>query len=254
MLNVLKQALLQRLRSAALKRHHHLIADWKLHNYPLAQHLGRLFALYQIDCVLDVGANLGQYHDLLREDAGFEGWIISFEPVQKYVNHLRRRSAADPHWIIIDYALGASHGAAEIHVTQSPGLSSFLTPSSKALPSFWEGELVNNEPVRIARLDDLLPALRSETGCRSLYLKLDTQGFDLEVIKGARDSLDHVRALQIEASIRAIYEGMPNWRESLEMLERQGFELSGMFPVHHDRSMRLIEFDCVMVNSAFLPA
>ena len=81
-----------------------------------------------------------------------------------------------------------------------------------------------------------------------LYLKMDTQGFDLEVVRGAPAVLPTVRALQTEASILPLYQGMPSWITAVETLQGLGFEISGFFPVSTDPNMRLIEVDCVMVN------
>jgi hypothetical protein len=66
-------------------------------------------------------------------------------------------------------------------------------------------------------------------------LKIDTQGYDLEVLKGAENTLQSIRALQLEASVRPIYEGMPGFREVLDYLMSRGFALSAMslcwFPI-----------------------
>jgi FkbM family methyltransferase len=252
MLKNLKRRFMRGLKNAALRRRHHLVPDWKLGDYPLARHLDRIFRLHEVDCVLDVGGNMGQYRDMLREDVGFRGWIISFEPVRKYIRHLRRRATTDSRWIIVDCALGAAESTAQIHVTNSPGLNSLLSPNTAGMPEHWERETTVEETVRIARLDDLLPDLRKRADFRSPYLKLDTQGFDLEVLKGAAQNLSEMRALQTEAAVQLLYEGAPTWRDSVRVLEGHGFELSGMFAVDHDRDLRLIEFDCLMVNRRFV--
>ena len=58
-----------------------------------------------------------------------------------------------------------------------------------------------------------------------------------------------MRALQTEASVKSIYAGLPKWIESIQHLSELGFELSGMFPVSHDNSWRLLDLDGVLVNS-----
>jgi hypothetical protein len=76
----------------------------------VALQLRELLARLEIDCVLDVGANAGQYHDFLRDKAFYEGQIVSFEPVSRHVELLRERARADGHWHIEGYALGAKDG------------------------------------------------------------------------------------------------------------------------------------------------
>jgi hypothetical protein len=88
----------------------------------------------------------------------------------------------------------------------------------------------------------------------SVYLKLDTQGYDLEVLKGAAGSLGSVQALQIEAAVQPLYRDMPDYRTMLAELEARGFALSAMFPVSHDARLRLIEFDCLFVRDGVAAA
>lgn len=248
----LKQYLKDTMVRLAHSREYELIPDWEIDKQPLVRHLRAIIEHYRIDCVFDVGGNLGQYHDLLREDIGFKGLILSFEPVQKYVEVLHARAVADAKWQVFDFALGSTDSMATINVTKSPGLNSFLEPRTDAVKDYWSvGEVIGTEKVRIRMLDEMFQGLRGEHGFQSPYLKLDTQGFDLEVLKGARDSLNEFRALQTEASIKPLYQEMPDYRDVIEYLAVAGFELSGMFPVSHDKALRLIEFDCLMTNRLY---
>ena len=93
-----------------------------------ALHLRELLAHLDIDCVLDVGANAGQYHDFLRDRVQYDGPIISFEPVSHHIDALRERSRGDRDWHIEGYALGSSDGSMPINVMVSDQFSSFLEP------------------------------------------------------------------------------------------------------------------------------
>jgi FkbM family methyltransferase len=236
----------------AKTRGYEVIPFWKMDAVPLVNHLRKLLEQYKIEVVLDVGANKGQYHDLLRQEVGFQGEILSFEPVSKYHKMLKARSVEDPLWQIYDFALGSEPGEAEINVTQSPGLNSFLSPRTDVVDGFWkEGSIVATEKVKIRTLSEVLGEAGIDCATRGVYLKLDTQGFDLEVIKGAGALLNDIRALQTEASIRPIYNGMPSYIEAVNILNERGFDLSGMFPVTHDDALRLVELDFVFINSRF---
>lgn len=249
----LKRQLMRQVIRLARARGYDVTPSWKVQGQDLARHLRALVAYYRIDCVLDVGANRGQYHDLLREDVGFEGWIISFEPVRRYADRLLARAAADSKWRVFDLALGSADETAEIHVTLSPGLNSFLKPRADAVPGFWRKDpLIGTESVHVRTLDGVFDPLQKECRFRSPYLKLDTQGFDLEVLKGGQQTLSRVRALQTEASVLPLYQGMPDWQEVVRYLAQRDFELSGMFPVVHDDALRLIEFDCVAINRRYV--
>jgi hypothetical protein len=80
------------------------------------------------------------------------------------------------------------------------------------------------------------------------FLKIDTQGWDLQVLAGAEGCLSHVDAFQSEVSVQAIYEGMPNLASSLAEFTRMGFAISGLFPVILDSQLRAMEFDCIVVR------
>ncbi|WP_114971813.1 FkbM family methyltransferase [Rhodoferax ferrireducens] len=249
---VLKKYLRTTLVKLANSRHYELIPSWRFGIQPLARHLKAIFETYKIDCAFDVGGNLGQYHDLLRDEVGFRGWIFSFEPVSKYVDILKMRSSSDSKWRIFDFALGSTPGMASINVTKSPGLNSFLEPRKDAVLDYWSADSVSGmEEVCIKTMDGIFEDLVKEHEFSAPYLKLDTQGFDLEVLKGSANFLRNFRAMQTEAAIMPLYKGMPDFREVIEYLMLANFELSGMFPVSHDKSLRLIEFDCLMTNKLF---
>lgn len=238
--------------SEARRRGYEIIPYWKMHELSLVNHLRKVLKLYNVDVVIDVGANKGQFHDLLRQDIGFHGQILSFEPVSRYYDLLMTRSAEDSAWQIFNFALGSERGEAEINVTQSPGLNSFLAPRKDVVSGYWkEGAIIGVEMVQIKTLDDVLEEIGLDCSTKNVYLKLDTQGFDLAVLKGAEKSLPNIPALQTEASIRPIYEGMPTYTEVVDFLTQTGFNLSGMFPVTHDDFLRVIEFDFLFVNKAY---
>lgn len=248
----LRKMLGKSVTSMAAKRGYEIIPFWKIGERPLVGHLKQVFARYGIDTVIDVGANKGQFHDLVRNDVGFRGRIHSFEPVSTYAEGLRRKSVTDTAWKIHPYALGSAPGTAEINVTLSPGLNSFLAPRTDVVTGFWTDNSVSCvEKVAIRTLGEVLAEEGIDCSRQGVYLKLDTQGFDLEVIKGAGKSINGIRGLQTEASIRPIYHGMPTYSETLQKLNELGFALSGMFPVTSDESLRLVELDFVFINNHF---
>jgi FkbM family methyltransferase len=232
-----------------------VVPNWRMGSFAFTQHLRKLFEWLEIDCVLDVGANTGQYYDLLRRDVGYRGWVISFEPIPEHVAALRRRAAHEPAWRIEGMALGATAGRASFNVMVGTQFSSFLVPDHSATTQFLSANAVRETiDVAVHTLDEVLPGLARELAVRRFYLKLDTQGFDLEVVKGAHASLPGIRALQTEASVTPIYRGSPDFATTIRELQQCGFELSGIFPNNPDHFPRMLEFDCCMVQRAHLPA
>jgi hypothetical protein len=98
-------------------------------------------------------------------------------------------------------------------------------------------------------LDELLTGLEQPRP----YLKLDTQGFDLDVFTGAGDRIEEFVGMQSELPLMQIYEGMPRLPEALGVYEAAGFDVAAMYPVSRQgKTGRVLEFDCVMVRGSLL--
>jgi FkbM family methyltransferase len=219
------------------------------------RHLAHLLDRYEVDLVLDVGANLGQFARTLRA-VGYTGWIVSFEPVSATFARLSTELAADPRWRGRQLALGREPGRAEIKVLSNSDLSSFRTPHERALARHpREFAMTQREEVTIATVDDLLPGILEETGARRVFLKMDTQGFDLEVFRGALRSLASVCGVMSELSFDPIYEDIPRFDQALLAYMAEGYRLTGLYPVLRNREdLTVIEFDGVLVRPATLGA
>jgi FkbM family methyltransferase len=206
-----------------------------------------------VSAYIDVGARQGEYGQWLRRN-GYDGWIFSFEPVSRSFASLSELTANDERWVIHNQALGREPGQAEINVTQGTAFSSFLTPSDYASETFGpRPAIAASETVQIGTVDEVFDGLLARVQTPRVYLKMDTQGWDLEVLQGAGQSLARIDALQTEIGAQALYEGMPTMRESLEYLDAIGFAVSGMFTVHLDQKLRVVDFDCVAVKTVTGP-
>ena len=216
------------------------------------EHVVAVLHHYRSNCVLDVGANKGQYARKLRA-AGYDGWIVSFEPVAADFAVLSEHAAADPRWTVHQLALGREEGSVEMNVV--PGtLSSLLPPTEFGAQRYAQLQDLSLQTVQVRRLEDVWDELTGHVpDCRP-YLKLDTQGFDLEVFAGLGTRAEALVGMQSEVALLKIYEGMPTMTEALAVYGAAGFEVSGMFPVSRERRTgRVLEFDCFMVREAALP-
>jgi FkbM family methyltransferase len=208
--------------------------------------LPKILALNRIDAVIDVGANRGQYIDFLRHDVDYAGPIYAFEPIPDNLAVLRRRFAADPSITIFPYALGSATGVIRINQMADSVFSSILQPTHDEIGQFTgKNEVARAIDVEMRTLDALRRSGELPVAGRRVYLKLDTQGYDLEVLKGAGEMIELVQALQTEASFQHIYEGMPGFLDAFAMLRGLGFKACGLFPVSLDPALHLIEADCV---------
>jgi len=225
-----------------------LARRWRKGQRELREHLRGLFEAQRVDGAIDVGAHRGKYFRFLREDVGFRGPVLSVEPIAELARALEPRAAADGNWRVVRCALGANAGSARLNVMASSDFSSLLDPSEASTRQFAGlNAVARTEEVPLRTLDELVAAALPAP--RRLYLKLDTQGYDLEVLRGGPRTLERVVALQSEISFIPLYAGMPSWRESIERIEALGFAASGVFAVSRDASLRLVEADCVFVRA-----
>ncbi len=92
-------------------------------------HLARFFDRFEIDCVFDVGANFGQYAEMIR-GLGYRGDIVSFEPIPEAASALRAKAQADPRWHIEEKALDETIRQVAFNIMSSSQFSSLKLPSA----------------------------------------------------------------------------------------------------------------------------
>ena len=204
------------------------------------QTLAGLLSKLSIDCVIDVGANEGQYARLLRR-LGFTGLILSFEPNPEVFKLMQGAFAKDHAWQGFNCALGSSEEELDFNVFEHSQISSFL-PGSALVHS----KLVRTLKVPVHRLDAFLPQVLPDWGNRRIFLKCDTQGFDLEVIRGADGTLPQVYGLQSELAVQSLYGGMPGYLEALHFYEGLGFVLIDLWLNNRTAGGDVLEYDCLM--------
>jgi FkbM family methyltransferase len=194
-----------------------------------------------------VGANEGQYGKSLRK-LGFSGYIFSFEPVAETYSKLKAEAESDPRWRVYNFALGSENCVKEINVFGASVFNSFLCPAAtpKDVYSHPDFNTFNHQMVSVKTLDSVYDEVveQIEDECRP-FIKLDTQGFDLEVVKGGKAVLGKMLGLQVELSFVPIYDEMPDYVSSLKTFELLGFHVTNFFPVSNE--LPPIEFDCVMI-------
>lgn len=213
--------------------------DWDL--YPL---LIRLLREQQADVVLDVGANRGGFVDRLR-GAGYEGRVISFEPLPGPFAVLAGRAASDRRWDVAETALSDAAGRERMSRSGDGDVTSSLLPTAQAmvqaLPAATPGEQLE---VAVSTVDAEV-ARRIAAGDRA-FLKIDTQGNELAVLRGAQATLPRTVGVLAELSLVELYEGQALFGEIVDWLAERGFLLLAMAPAFHDpRSGQLLQVDAL---------
>jgi len=220
----------------------------------LRHHL--LFSQLQIDLIVDVGANTGQFARQCRA-AGYKGEIISFEPSAAAHASLLRSAAADPLWNVAGrMALGAANGEIEINIAANSYSSSILPMLHTHLSAAPGSRYLHKEKVPIRRLDDvMLPLAPLDPFApldRRILLKLDVQGYESQVLAGATKLLPHTLAVQLEMSLLPLYDGEVLMPEICATMAANGFNLWDLEPSFRDPTTgRLLQVDGIFTRSSF---
>jgi FkbM family methyltransferase len=213
---------------------------------PEEQRRSRLLRSRRITLVLDVGASVGMYARQLRR-LGFDSRIVSFEPLSNPFAALDRAAARDPLWECRRLALGSADCTAEINIAGNSTSSSLLEMEDRQLQSAPRARYVGTEQVPVARLDSIWSEIVHKDD--RVYLKLDVQGFELEVLRGAESSLGSVDCVQAELSLIPLYQGAPTFRELMDELGARGFRLAGLEEGHDDvRTGEMLQTDGIFVR------
>lgn len=195
-----------------------------------------------VDVVVDVGANTGQFGSRLRR-LGYHGRIVSFEPLSGVFSQLKTLTDSDSNWTSYNCALGEEPGRASINVSQNTVYSSLL-PQEAGTVAFDAASVVERtEDIEVRTLDQMA----AEIGGKNVFLKIDTQGFEKHVMDGARSSLRTIAGVQLELPIVHLYQQTWTLVEAINYMANAGFILSQVAPVTYlgDDPVSLLEIDGV---------
>ena len=183
----------------------------------------RLLKHYEIDTVLDVGANTGQFALELMGRFGYTGKIVSFEPMESAYGVLQKAAGGHPDWETVNCALGDAPGTLQINVSENSVSSSFLP----ILPACEDAEpaskYVSHETVRVDTLDAVFETCCA--GSKNIYLKIDTQGFEKNVLDGGASVLPGIDTVELELSLAPLYEGQMLLPEMCALMTGLGYEI-----------------------------
>jgi FkbM family methyltransferase len=183
---------------------------------------------------------------------GYEGRIVSFEPLADAYGRLEERSRSDPRWDCVRLALGDTDGSAEIHVAGNSMSSSLLDMEPLHLRAAPKSAYVGTESVPIARLDSIWADIAGDAD--RVYLKMDVQGYELNVLGGAALCLSTVACVEAELSLAPLYRDQADFREVIAHLEKQGFRLFALEPCfEHPQSGQMLSMDGIFSRPLSAP-
>ena len=212
----------------------------------------RIFAFHAkrmgITRLLDIGSNSGQFASKVRR-FGFDGIIYSVEPQRAAHEELRSNARSDPRWIPLSrQAAGRRRCSLDLNLSQNSWSSSFLALHENHLRAAPGARMVAQERVYVTRTADLL---REPLMCKIEALKIDVQGYELEVLEGLRPSMDGIRLLLLEMSSVECYVGAPDMLALDRLLvEELGFTRISLEPSYYDEAGVAQQFDGIYARPA----
>lgn len=184
--------------------------------FPLPKYLKQ----HRVDCILDIGANVGQYGAEVRQ-LGYKGRIISFEPLSEAFLKLTELSNSDSNWTVHNIGIGSTEENLNINIAAATSTSSFLPLRDSEVADKNNLKYTDTESVKVQRLDTIYNEVVGDA--KSVFMKIDTQGFEYKVLEGAEESLKSIAGIQIEVSLSKIYEGEAYIEEIIAYLRTRNF-------------------------------
>jgi len=207
----------------------------------------KLIKLCEIDTLFDVGANSGQYGRYMRE-LGYKGRIISFEPLKSAFRELQKAAKNDALWQTQHIALGDKEAVKEINVAGNLLSSSIL----EMLPAHQEhapgSVYIGKEKIKVKRLDEIYQLFCNERN--NAMVKIDTQGYERQVVEGAMHVLDKIRIFQIEMSLVPLYANETLFEDFISLMHEHEFQLCSIENgFSNPNTGQLLQVDGIFVNT-----
>tara|TARA_B100000963_G_C22639349_1_gene679505 strand:+ start:375 stop:1097 length:723 start_codon:yes stop_codon:yes gene_type:complete len=201
------------------------------------------------DLVLDVGANIGQFAKSIRK-TGYDGEIISFEPLSEVYDKLIKNSINDKKWKVYPKcAIGSSRSEVTINVSKNLFSSSVLNILDEHVNPAPDSKYIDSYLVDQIKLDDL----DFDEDFNSVFLKIDVQGYELDVLKGATKLLDKTSLIKVEISYTQLYDNSTNWRSLVDFLNKKDFEIWDVENgFRNPNNYRLLQSDLILVNKKYV--
>jgi FkbM family methyltransferase len=206
----------------------------------------RILANLGLKTIVDVGANRGQFA-LCARHLYPDAEIHCFEPLRGPAEVWRRTFRADPRAHLYRKAVAAQAGDAEMHVTRWDVSSSLLPIGAAQQSNFPLCTQAATEAVETVRLADCLAAAQIAAPA---LLKVDVQGFELEVLRGCGDLLHLFEFIYVEASFIELYVGQALASDVIAALLRVGFRMSCVANLCCGRDRRPIQADFLFSRAA----
>tara|TARA_B100000579_G_C22724842_1_gene801223 strand:- start:18 stop:758 length:741 start_codon:yes stop_codon:yes gene_type:complete len=210
-------------------------------------HIVQTLKNYDIDLVIDIGANEGQFAKKII-DYGFKNKIISFEPIKNVNKILRYNSKNHQNWIVSkSFGFGNLNQTQFINVSKNSVSSSILEINKKHLQAQPDARTIGKEKIRLITLNSYLNKYKFKN--KKIFIKIDTQGYEKKIILGAKKVLNRVTGLMIEASISKVYKKETDYMAIINLMKKLGFYVWSIERGFTDKKTgQVLQLDIIFIN------
>ncbi len=208
-----------------------------------------LLKKYNITVLLDVGASKGQFGKKLLS-TNYKGRLYSFEPISDSFSVLDTLSKKHANWTAFHMGLGEKEETITMNISLNSDSSSILEMHDTHVKNADIAAFYKKETINISTLDKVVHSQQLDS--RSMYLKMDVQGYEKMLLLGAKEILPQIKIIQTELSLTTLYHGGSLIEEMIGLLREEGFELYSLVPgFKNKRTGQILQMDGFFINKRF---
>jgi FkbM family methyltransferase len=208
---------------------------------PSYEHKKILDNISSINTFFDIGANKGQF-TLLANYFFPKSKIYVFEPLSSQFKILQKIFSQKNNIKLFNFAVGKKNKSVNIFETKQKDSSSLLKPNKLQLKYFPEVYIQNTFKVRMIKLSSFIKNFK-----KPVFLKIDVQGYELEVLKGT--TLKNIKYIYLEGSYVKLYSNQPLINSISKYLTSKNFKKVGRFNVLRDNFGKQLQADFLFINT-----
>lgn len=227
-----------------LREYANAFSKFKDSPFPLIQ---KYLRRAKITHIFDVGANIGQFGvDIIR--TGYNGHVISYEPVLRSFNKLNRLTQKYDKWTAFQMGMGAFSGNAIINVSGNSALSSSILDIGQShLENFPRSKTISQESVILSTVDDQIELLNINPS--TVMLKIDVQGYEKQVLLGSMNYLSTIPLCYLEVSLSPLYIGEAEFPSIINMITSAGHNIVDIHRGVTAKDGTLLQIDILSVSA-----
>lgn len=211
---------------------------------PSTEHIHILKSLNKIDIFIDVGANKGQF-SAIASYLYPNSEIISFEPLKNVCSNAKKKFKKYKNITFHNYAIGNEEGLIPLNVSKKDDSSSILSIGSNQKNTFPGTEKSHTEHITVSTLQKFITKIDLS---KNIFMKIDVQGYEMEVLKGSSNYLKYFNYIYVECSYIELYQNQALAFEIIKFLDSLSFNLAGVYNNYYNKKGQVIQSDFLFKN------